>query len=102
MSKCNTPGAIATPTTSICNTRRSGQTLTVGAHIVEVAEILSWGARLVIDGAPLPLCWDAAHQLAPGITVSAQRSDRPTRVCVRVSAPHDVRVLRGESVGEGA
>lgn len=100
MSKCNTPGA-TTPTTSICNTRRSGQTLTVGAHIVEVAEILPWGARLVIDGAPLPLCWDAAHQLAPGITVGVQRSDRPTRVCVRVSAPHDVRVLRGESVGEG-
>lgn len=101
MSKCNTPGATP-PTTSICNTRRAAQTLTVGAHIVEVAEILSWGARLIIDGAPLPLCWDAAHQLAPGITVIVQRSDRPTRVGVRVFAPPETRILRGESVGEGA
>jgi sRNA-binding carbon storage regulator CsrA len=101
MSKCNTPGATE-PTTSICYTRRVGQTLTVGAHSVEVAEILAWGARLIVDGALLPLCWDVVHQLAPGITLHVNRADRPSRVSVRVSAPHDTRILRGERAGEGA
>lgn len=88
--------------TSIGFRRQPGHALKIGElHLELTAVDAVRGVRLKLDGAELVLPWERAHTLAPDVTLTASPLWREGRVRagraqLRVTAPHDMRVMRAE------